>query len=710
MLRLRTEIQSPDVRIVLVACNYSSFLKATVGVEDEWGAAFFSRVLGPTIHRYEGEHSKKMESNMSANMATKEESDGLDRLSLDELLSETEDLLRKLESGSLNLQLLKQNDILSSGNQESPPCLMDDATQFLGKTSNPTPSQASLIVILQVVFSSVRHVRRTSSKFIALKLMHRIALFSSDEIRLERIVPFVTSLLQDSEPIIRALGISILTSVLTMVRTFPPSDAQLFPRYVFKKVAHLITDAALIVRVAFARNIATLAEASLRFLDIGHAVSLYDAVSGTVSRDGHANEEDRIPVFSEDTANLLGAGVSPEKKTHSDESLEDDTTTVLIRNTYDADLAVLHEVVLRWVVHITTDTSDHSSQSKQALLDDLQRLCNFFGAEQSFQILPQILAFFNDRKDWQLRASLCRHLPTICVVVGRAATEQFVVPCIESALNDDEEQVVNEALVCLTTLISTTLLTRTSLMGTEAQPASLHTDGRPRREKQGVIRKSAALLLHPLDSVRQNAACFIYFCWNHLSDTDTNAFAAQILQPYLQYNPSFESVHHLVSCLKAPTMSLDHASSKSAKTSSIIIDGEIEYSLKLARSLSVPSQWFNEAALPSLPSWYETLQNAHGTNPSLTDPYFSLGIKAFEQGENLGALPTIRVIDESALLLIYISLVYGISVPFASKPPNQHVITSWIGDINLPKTANEESNVNDLLSRPEVSLQAFCVI
>jgi phosphoinositide-3-kinase regulatory subunit 4 len=313
--------------------------------------------------------------------------------------------------------------------------------------------------------------------------------------------------------------------------------------------------------------------------------------------------------------------------------MEDDTTTVLIRNTYDADLAVLHEVVLRWVVHITTDTSDHSSQSKHALLDDLPRLCNFFGAEYSFQILPQILAFFNDRKDWQLRASLCRHLPTICVVVGRAATEQFVVPCIESALNDNEEQVVIEALACLTTLISTSLLTRTSLMGTEAQPASLHSDGRPRREKQGVIRKSAALLLHPLDSVRQNAACFIHFCWNHLSDTDTNAFAAQILQPYLQYNPSFESVHHLVSCLKAPTMSLDHASSKEAKASSIAIDGEIEYSLKLARSLSVPSQWFNEAALPVLPTWYETLQRAYETNPSLTDPYFSLGIKAFEQGE-----------------------------------------------------------------------------
>ena len=45
--------------------------------------------------------------------------------------------------------------------------------------------------------------------------VHRIALFSSDDIRLQRIVPFVTSLLHDSEPIVRASGISVLASVLS---------------------------------------------------------------------------------------------------------------------------------------------------------------------------------------------------------------------------------------------------------------------------------------------------------------------------------------------------------------------------------------------------------------------------------------------------------------------------------------------------------------
>ena len=634
MIRLRTEIQSPDVRIALVACNYSSILNATVGVVDEWGASFFSRLLGPTMRRYEGfsaRHNIQQhnESSQRKSDTIQKGSGSLATLDLNELLAETEDLLRKLDYGGL--RAIKQNDVSLQESILKPIHLIEHGAELLSSSSPSTPSQASLIIFLQVVFSSIRHVRRTSSKMIALKVIHRIALFSSDGIRLERIVPMVTFLLQDSEPIIKALGISVLTSVLTMVKTFPPSDAQLFPRYVFKKVAHLITDASLIVRVAFARNIAALSETSLRFLDIGHSVSLYDAA--VASQDGHADHHGvKAPVFTEDSASLLGTDAPTANKDQVSSNTGVDNTT-LFRNTYDSDLAMLHEVVLRWVVHITTDSSDHSSQSKQALLNDLPRLCNFFGADYSFQILPQILAFLNDRKDWQLRASLCLHLPMICVVVGRAATEQFVVPCVESALNDDEERVVNEALVCLSTLVSSSLLTRTSLLGSEVSPPSNHSDERPRREKPGVIKKAAALLLHPSETVRQNTAAFIFFSFKQLGGTDIHAFSSRILYPYLQYNPSFESVRHLVSCLKAPTTTLGPTGVMTSRKASIV-NVEIEFTQKLARSLYVPSQWFSEQKFPYLPTWYESLQRVAQMDPILNDPHFSLGIRAIEQGKS----------------------------------------------------------------------------
>ena len=97
-----------------------------------------------------------------------------------------------------------------------------------------------------------------------------------------------------------------------MVTTFPPSDASIFPRYVFKKVAHLVTDASLIVRVAFAQNIALLAETALRFLDVGHSVSLYEAVAGRHSRDGNSYDDSgsSAAIFSESTSSTIYSGVT----------------------------------------------------------------------------------------------------------------------------------------------------------------------------------------------------------------------------------------------------------------------------------------------------------------------------------------------------------------------------------------------------------------
>ncbi len=206
----------------------------------------------------------------------------------------------------------------------------------------------------------------------------------------------------------------IVDFVHSAVTTFPPSDASIFPRYVFKKVAHLITDSSLIVRVAFAQNIALLAETARRFLDIGHAVKLYEAVAGRNSRDVSSpdNTSARSPIFPETAANLLGKQSTAYGHTSLSNLSPQSPRSIMVTSSYDSDVAGLHEVVFRWLIHITTDTSDHSSQSKQALLLGLPRLCNFFGVEYSFQILPIILAFLNDRKDWQLRAALCKHLPS----------------------------------------------------------------------------------------------------------------------------------------------------------------------------------------------------------------------------------------------------------------------------------------------------------
>ena len=76
------------------------------------------------------------------------------------------------------------------------------------------------------------------------------------------------------------------------------------------------------------------------------------------------------------------------------------------------------------------------------------------------------MTFLNDRKDWQLRAALFVHLPAVCHIIGKAGTEHFVLPCVESALVDGEEAVISRALQCLSELLKLGLLSRSLLLGT----------------------------------------------------------------------------------------------------------------------------------------------------------------------------------------------------------------------------------------------------
>ena len=214
MLRLRTQILSPDARIALVATNYGELLNTTAGVDDAWGKEYFSRVIGPTLLRYE--KSSSVTPNQTKTQPTKpneekKETD-LSDLSMEELLLETEELLRMLDSGFYT----NADDLPVSTETIKPVAMFDHFPKLPSRADGISqPLQSAIIILLQIVFSSVGHVQRTSSKFVALKLMHRIALFSSDDIRLQRIIPFVTSLLNDSEPIVRASGISVLASVLS---------------------------------------------------------------------------------------------------------------------------------------------------------------------------------------------------------------------------------------------------------------------------------------------------------------------------------------------------------------------------------------------------------------------------------------------------------------------------------------------------------------
>jgi phosphoinositide-3-kinase regulatory subunit 4 len=492
----------PDARLAIATAFYTKILWEALGIHDVEGSVYVQNILGSTMARQmQAETTSAMggivdrkESSpdlLETNATAEEKKEDLS-LSNADLFAETEALLKQLEALSFD-----EGEILDIAAKEtslSTTTSTKISTKAQAKRSEI--SQSSLLIYLQLILSTVRHVQRPSSKLVALQLMSRLGKFSSDEARLQRIVPVTVSLLHDQDPLVRASAIQVLAKAVSTIESFPPSDSKVFPEYIFKRVAHLITDPALVVRLAFAKSVAVLAETSQRFLDISHAVRLYEAVGGggvtnpTAATGKEVNSVTKN-VFTDDIAKLLdessSGGTGKKKRLESAESSGLDSTSsdgavgtgkTLISSTYTTELGTLHEAVSRWVVHITTDQSEQSSPAKRALLGDMARLCNFFGLDGVMAfILPQVLSFLNDRKDWQLRVALFDCLPSVCHIIGRAATEHFVLPCLETALVDGTESVVSRALKCLSQLLSMGLLSRSVLLGTPSMGVSEPSNG-----------------------------------------------------------------------------------------------------------------------------------------------------------------------------------------------------------------------------------------
>ena len=106
------------------------------------------------------------------------------------------------------------------------------------------------------------------SKLTALELLLTIARHVVDEIILERLLPYMLYLVDDPLPQVRAHALKTLTQCLQLVRSMPRNDANIFPEYILPSLSLLTQDQEIIVRIAYAENIASLAETALKFLEM----------------------------------------------------------------------------------------------------------------------------------------------------------------------------------------------------------------------------------------------------------------------------------------------------------------------------------------------------------------------------------------------------------------------------------------------------------
>ncbi|EDV91054.1 phosphoinositide 3-kinase regulatory subunit 4 [Drosophila grimshawi] len=261
------------------------------------------------------------------------------------------------------------------------------------------PEQDGLILIITVVTSCIRGLKQSSTKIAALQLLQKLSKYTTSETILDRILPYILNLAQKSTAKVQVQAFETLTACLSMVKDIPRSDANVFPEYILPYISDLASESsAVIVRVAFARNIAVLAKSAVYFLE-----------------ETQRNAPNEMP--------------TPR---------------------YEAELNALHDVVRLAVLSLLTDSQPIV---KQTLMESgICDLCAFFGKEKASEvILAHILTFLND-DDKNLRGAFYDNIAGVAGYVGWQASD-ILVPLLQQGLTDREEFVIAKAIRAVTTLI-----------------------------------------------------------------------------------------------------------------------------------------------------------------------------------------------------------------------------------------------------------------
>eukprot|EP00163_Fabomonas_tropica_P003388 TRINITY_DN12891_c0_g4_i1.p1 TRINITY_DN12891_c0_g4~~TRINITY_DN12891_c0_g4_i1.p1 ORF type:complete len:1652 (-),score=398.10 TRINITY_DN12891_c0_g4_i1:5-4960(-) len=368
------------------------------------------------------------------------------------------------------------------------PSLTDPRVSRRSSSVGALGSGMSLVV--SEVCSCLRGCVRSLARMQCLAIMLDAAPLVTDEVLFQRMVPYAIAVLGDSNNSVRALAINVVASLLQQVNSFPPADAHVFHEYIFPALARFTKDPVEIVRVAYAQNLATLAETSRRFLDIAQLLRENDLFA-------HGGHD------------------------------EDQSISYVVP--YDKELDNLQDAVVRTLTDFLIDTS---TPVRRATLGQLSRISIFLGRQKTNDsILPLVITFLNSR-DWELRRAFFHNVVGVSAYLGRRSLEDFVLPCIMQALFDEEEFVIEKALMALARLTTIGLFTKHVLLD--------------------IIGKVAPLLCHPCTWIRYGAASFIVAVGDTMSLADTQCLLLPGIKPFLKREVIELTTQSLLEALRSP--------------------------------------------------------------------------------------------------------------------------------------------------------------
>ncbi|KAF9914479.1 Serine/threonine-protein kinase [Lobosporangium transversale] len=372
---------------------------------------------------------------------------------------------------------------------------LDKISFFLGLESSQStetnPEYEGALIFLSLLCSSMRNTAFPSSKVHALDMLLSIGRYIADDIKLDRLVPYIVSCLNDEVAVVRAHALKTLAKMLEEVETLDVFNVTIFPEYILPALQGFPADKEVIVRSTYAGCIAQFAQTSLRYLELAQLLKNEGAFAGA---DGDGDTEG-----------------SPEE------------------TTYDSALRDLQESIEEQIRILLIDPD---SNVKRALLSDMTALCVFLGKQRVDDVLLSHMITYLNGRDWMLRSAFFESIVGVGTFVGGRSLEEYILPLMVQALTDSEEFVVEKVLKSLASLCDLGLFQKMAIWD--------------------LVSVVAPLLCHPNLWIRYGAIGFIASTAQRLPVADVWCMIYPIIRPFMRSDVGEVNELHLRENVKPP--------------------------------------------------------------------------------------------------------------------------------------------------------------
>lgn len=360
------------------------------------------------------------------------------------------------------------------------------------------PVDDGTLIFLTLVVSSMRNTARATAKIRACDILLAFAERLTDEAKLDRVLPYVVTLLTDKSELVKVAAIRTVTQLLALVKVVSPINAHVFPEYILPRMQIFLpgspTEPSPLVRATYAACLGSLATSASRFLDM--------------------------------VATLRSDGSLPTTDPDADDAISGDAPFQGLFDTARAELIEVFEG------HTKALITDNDSAVKRAFLGSVPELCMFFGtADSNDIILSHLNTYLNDR-NWMLKCAFFETIVGVATFLGGTSLEEFILPLMVQALTDPEDFVVRSVLHSFADMAQLGLFQRSKIW-----------------EMVDVVSR---FTMHPNIWIREAAANFISSATIFLSSADKLCIILPLIRPYLKTGLNDYSELALLDALKKP--------------------------------------------------------------------------------------------------------------------------------------------------------------